>query len=425
MGSVAETLETRCCIVGGGPAGMMLGWLLARAGVDVIVLEKHADFLRDFRGDTIHPSTLELIYELGALERLLAVPFTPQSRLDLNILGESVAGPDLTTLPTHCKYIAMMPQWDFLEFVRREAGKYAEFQLLLETECVDLLRDGGRVIGVVAHTPSRSMSIRADLVVGTDGRASRVRACAELPHRNLGAPIDVLWMRVSRLPSDGEQVLGTITADRFLIMLNRGHYWQCAYLIAKGGFDAIRARGLSAFRDGLHELAPFLGDRVDEITDWDDIKLLTVTVDRLTRWSAPGVLCIGDAAHAMSPIAGVGINLAIQDAVATANQLWRPLRDRMHTRADLDAIQHRREPPTKRMQALQLSIQDHMLAQVIGGDGARRLRALRFVLRHSDGLRRYMARAVGLGFLPEHVLSPEVHVGAGEPFVPPARDAWH
>jgi 2-polyprenyl-6-methoxyphenol hydroxylase-like FAD-dependent oxidoreductase len=396
-------MERRCCIVGGGPAGMMLGWLLARAGIDVVVLEKHADFFRDFRGDTVHPSTLEVIYELGALDRLLAVPHTRQEHVDLELLGELAPGPDLTELPTHCKFVALMPQWDFLSFVRREASQYAGFQLLLEHECTDLVREGGRVIGVIANHRTK---IRADLVIGTDGRHSTVRARAELPHRDLGAPIDVLWMRISRRPSDGDQVLGTIGADKFLVMLDRGDYWQCAFLIEKDGLPALKQRGLPAFQSELRALVPKLGDRVTELASWDDLKLLTVTVDRLTRWFAPGVLCIGDAAHAMSPVGGVGINLAIQDAVATANLLWQPLRDRVVTEADLAAIQARREPPTNRTQALQMRIHKFLLMPVLEGHAEMRLRLARWTLRHFHGPRRFMAEAIGNGYLPEHIGSP-------------------
>ncbi len=398
--------ETRCCIVGGGPAGMMLGWLLARAGVPVVVLEQHADFFRDFRGDTVHPSTLELIHELGALERLLAVPHTQQDHLDLELLGERTPGPDLRTLPTHCKYVVLMPQWDFLDFVRREASRYPEFHLLMEHECTDLLREGGHVVGVLAKHGEITTEIRADLVVGTDGRHSTVRARAELPHRDLGAPIDVLWMRISRRPSDGDQLLGTITANKFLVMLNRSDYWQCAYLIEKGGLELIKRRGLPAFHADLRELAPWLGDRVTELASWDDLKLLTVTVDRLTRWSAPGVLCIGDAAHAMSPVGGVGINLAIQDAVAAANQLWRPLRDRTVTKLDLAAIQERRERPTRQTQALQMRIHRHMLMPVLEGHAETRILILRWALQRFAGIGRFIAKTIGVGYLPEHVTSP-------------------
>jgi 2-polyprenyl-6-methoxyphenol hydroxylase-like FAD-dependent oxidoreductase len=276
----------------------------------------------------------------------------------------------------------------------------------MEHECTDLVREHGRVVGVVAKHGETTTEIGADLVIGTDGRHSTVRMRAELPHRELGAPIDVLWMRVSRRPSDGDQLLGTISANKFLVMLNRGDYWQCAYLIEKGSLEVMKRRGLPALHADLRMLAPWLGDRVMELASWDDLKLLTVTVDRLTRWSAPGVLCIGDAAHAMSPVGGVGINLAIQDAVAAANQLWRPLRDRTVTQVDLAAIQARRERPTRQTQALQMRIHRHMLMPVLEGHAERRLLMLRWALQRFAGIGRFVAKAIGVGYLPEHVLSP-------------------
>ncbi|HET9627613.1 MAG TPA: FAD-dependent oxidoreductase [Kofleriaceae bacterium] len=397
-------LETRCCIAGGGPAGMVLGWLLARAGVPVIVLEKHADFLRDFRGDTVHPSTLELMHELGVLDAFLRVPHTAMDHIDLEILGERLAGPDFRGLPTHCKMIALMPQWDFLEFVRGQASQHDTFRLIQRAEVTELVRDGDRVVGVHARTPDGALEVRADLVVGTDGRHSTVRARAHLVPRTFSVPIDVLWMRLSRKPSDGDQVLGTMTARQFLVMLDRGDYWQCAYLIEKGALDRLRARGLPALRDELAAIVPFLADRVAELTSWDDLKLLTVVVDRLDRWWAPGVLCIGDAAHAMSPIGGVGINLAVQDAIATANRLAGPLRDRALTSDDLAAVQAHREPPAKKIQALQIAIHDHVLAKVLAGRGGPTLRLLRFALRHAPrAMRRKFAEVLAVGQL-EHVV---------------------
>jgi 2-polyprenyl-6-methoxyphenol hydroxylase-like FAD-dependent oxidoreductase len=410
-------IETHCCVAGGGPAGMILGWLLARAGVNVVVLEKHADFLRDFRGDTVHPSTLELMRELGVLDDFLRVPHTRMDHLDLELLGERVPGPDFRSVPTHCKFIALMPQWDFLAFVRRQASQLPSFRLILEAEAVELIRDGERIAGVVADTPDGRLELRADLVVGADGRHSVVRELAALPRRDFGAPIDVLWMRLPRLASDGEQVLGTLADDQFLVMLDRGDYWQCAYLIEKGGLERLKQRGLEALRQALRGLAPFLGDRVEHLATWDDLKLLTVVVDRLERWWAPGLLCIGDAAHAMSPIGGVGINLAIQDAIAAANRLARPLRERAVTDEDLAAVQARREPPTRRVQALQLAIQERLFARVLVGRGRRTLRVARFVLRHVAPVRRYMARTLGVGQL-EHLTAE-----AAPPLRPP-HGAW-
>ena len=397
-----KTLETRCCIVGGGPAGMMLGWLLARAGVDVIVLEKHADFFRDFRGDTIHPSTLELMHELGVLDKLLAIPHTEQQTIGFEILGEHVEGPDFTKLGMHANTMVLMPQWDFLDFVASEARRYPGFHLMMSTEATELLRDDEGVIGVIAG----DLQIHADLVVACDGRHSTIVDAAKLTRIDLSVPIDVMWMRLPREPSDGAQLFGYIGDDKFLVMLNRGDYWQCAYLIEKDGLAARKQRGLPALRDDLRELAPFLGDRVETLRSWDDLKLLTVKVDRLERWSQPGLLCIGDAAHAMSPVGGVGINLAIQDAVAAANVLWQPLAIRSVTAADLEQVQARREMPTRRMQAIQVTIHNRVVAKVLAGRGQRTARVMRWTLRHVGALRRYAARVVGLGFRPEHVESP-------------------
>jgi 2-polyprenyl-6-methoxyphenol hydroxylase-like FAD-dependent oxidoreductase len=391
---------------------MVLGWLLARSGVEVVVLEKHGDFFRDFRGDTVHPSTLELMHELGVLEEFLQLPHTRMDRLDLDILGERVAGPDFRTISTRCKFIALMPQWDFLDFVKRQASRYPSFRLIMEAQVTELVRDGERVTGALAQTATGPLEIRADLTIGADGRTSVVRARAALPVRDLGAPIDVLWMRIPRVPSDGDKVFGTFGHDRFLVMLNRGDYWQCAYPIAKGRLAALQQRGLPALRSDLRVLAPFLGDRVDAIASWEDLKLLNVIVDRLTRWWIPGLLCIGDAAHAMSPVGGVGINLAIQDAVAAANRLSKPLFDRTLTTKDLAAVQARRERATRQIQALQIQFHERVLAKVLAGRGERVLRVIRFFLPRIKLLRSAMAQRLGVGQL-EHVetaeQAPQVH----------------
>ncbi|HEY4266343.1 MAG TPA: FAD-dependent oxidoreductase, partial [Micropepsaceae bacterium] len=321
-----EPMRTGCCIAGGGPAGMVLGYLLARAGVEVIVLEKHRNFLRDFRGDTVHPSTLEIMYELGLLEAFLKRPHQELRELSAIIGGVTVRIADFSHVPAHCKFIALMPQWDFLNFLASEAKRFANFHLLMQAKVTDLLMEGTRIAGVAAKTPEGLLQIRADLVVGADGRHSIVRDKAGLPRRDYGVPIDVLWMRLSKNPGDPATTLGRITAGAILVTLDRGDYWQCAFVIPKGETQNLRMRGLDAFRGLIARVAPELGNRVAELTDWNQIKLLTVTVDRLKEWCRPGLLCIGDSAHAMSPIGGVGINLAVQDAVAAANILAVPLR---------------------------------------------------------------------------------------------------
>src|SRR5205814_198279 len=304
---------------------MMLGFLLARAGVPVVVLEKHADFFRDFRGDTIHPSTLEVIYELGLIEEFLKRPHQEIREFSGQIGDEMIPLADLTHLPTHCKFLGFMPQWDFLDFIAERARAYPAFKLIMQAEATELMVEGNTIAGVKARTPSGEIEVRATLVVGCDGRKSAVRERADLRVESLGAPIDVLWFRVSRKSKDPGQVLGRFVPGKILVMLNRDAYWQCAFVIRKGAFEEIKQRGLEAFRGDITSVAPFLKDRVNELTDWEPIKLLTVLVDRLRKWYRPGLLCIGDAAHAMSPVGGVGINLAIQDAVAAANILARPL----------------------------------------------------------------------------------------------------
>jgi 2-polyprenyl-6-methoxyphenol hydroxylase-like FAD-dependent oxidoreductase len=306
-------IETQCCIVGGGPAGMMLGYLLARAGIDVVVLEKHADFFRDFRGDTIHPSTLELIHELGLLEDFLKLPHEKARELEGWIGDEKVTVADFAHLPTRCKFIAFMPQWDFLNFLAERARPFPNFRLLMNAEATDLLFENGAAAGVRARVPNGALDVRADLVVGADGRHSTVRDKAGLEVIHLGAPMDALWFKLARRQDDPERPMGRFDAGRIMALIDRGGYWQCGFVIRKGGYDALRDKGLPAFRGDLARLAPFLADRVAELTDWKDVRLLTVAVDRLRDWSRPSLLCIGDAAHAMSPIGGVGVNLAIQD----------------------------------------------------------------------------------------------------------------
>lgn len=401
--TMTETIQTRCCIVGAGPAGMMLGFLLARGGVDVLVLEKHKDFLRDFRGDTIHPSTLELMYELGLLKEFLERPHQKVFNLSGKIGTETVSIADFTHLPTHCKFVALMPQWDFLNFIAEHAKRYPGFHLRMEAEVTDLIEENGRITGVRANAPQGSLQIRADLTIGSDGRRSVVRERAGLRVIDLGAPMDVMWMRLSRKPDDGGQTFGHVERGKMLVMLNRGDYWQCAFVIPKATADEFKRRGLPAFRDQIAEIEPFLRNRVDELQDWNQVSVLTVSVDRLAQWSKPGLLCIGDAAHAMSPIGGVGINLAIQDAVASANVLGPKFIHGAPSETDLQAVQERRAFPTRATQSMQLTVQNKLIRRVLADGGPIKLPWFLKLLRAVPFLRRYPARLVGVGFRPEHV----------------------
>jgi len=398
-----DKVRVRCCIAGGGPAGIMLGLLLARAGVDVLVLEKHADFLRDFRGDTIHPSTLEVMQELGLLEDLLKLPHQQVPRLNGYVGGLALTLADFSHLPTQCRFIAFMPQWDFLNFLAEQSAFYPAFRLQMRAEVTGLIEEGGSIVGLRAATPDGPLDVRADLVVGADGRHSAVRALAGLKVEELGAPMDVLWFRLSRHPGDPEESTGRFDRGRIFVTLNRGAYWQCGFVIPKGSFEQLRERGLPAFRASITRIAPFAADRVDELCDWDSIKLLTVQVDRLSRWYRPGLLCIGDAAHAMSPIGGVGINLAIQDAVAAANLLAGPLRSGMLTSRDLQLVQERREWPTRVTQRLQMFVQNRVIRRVFeSGERLPPPRSVRLLGRFPL-LRRIPARLIGIGIRPEHV----------------------
>ncbi|HET9272689.1 MAG TPA: FAD-dependent oxidoreductase [Methyloceanibacter sp.] len=407
----AEKLTTRCAIAGGGPAGMMLGFLLARAGVDVLVLEKHADFLRDFRGDTIHPSTLDVMHELGLLDKFLKLPHSKVREIGGIVGDEKVIFADFTHLPTHCGFIAFIPQWDFLDFLADQGKRYPGFHLRMQAEVDDLIWEGDRVVGLKAKLPDGTLEVRADLVVGADGRHSAVRRLAGLTVDDLGAPMDVLWMRFSKRPGDGTQTLGRIQAGRLFVMLDRGDYWQCAYVIPKGGFDRLRAQGIEAFRKDIVALTPALADRVSEIGSWDDVELLTVRVDRLKRWYCPGLLCIGDAAHAMSPVGGVGINLAIQDAVAAANILWEPLRKGPVQEEVLAQVQKRRQWPTEMTQAVQLFVQKRIISNVLSMTAQPRPPFFLTLLNRFPFLRRFPARLIGMGFRPELVHSPELEPG--------------
>jgi len=400
-------IHTTCCVAGGGPAGMMLGFLLARAGVDVVVLEKHADFLRDFRGDTVHPSTLEVMHELGLLEEFLKLPHRQVRRLG-GIVGDTpVRIADFSHLPTRCKFIALMPQWDFLNFLAEHGRRYPSFHLHMRAEVTGLIEEGGRIVGVRATTPDGELVVRSALVVGADGRTSVVRERAGLTVEDIGAPMDVLWMRLSRRESDGAEALGRIAAGRMFVMIDRGDYWQCAYVIRKGAADEIKAQGLDAFRNAIVEVAPLMRDRVEELKTWDDVKLLTVKIDRLPQWHRPGLLCIGDAAHAMSPVGGVGINLAVQDAVAAANRLAAPLRAGAVGDDDLAAVQQRRMFPTRMTQRLQVFIQNNVLSRVLASRGTIAPPWPVRLVSRCPMLQRIPARLVGLGVRPEHVQTPE------------------
>lgn len=401
-----ETISVQCCIAGGGPAGMMLGLLLARAGVPVLVLEKHADFLRDFRGDTLHPSTLEIMHELGVLERFLRLPHQKVTRINARFGDLEFTVADFSHLPTQCRYVAFMPQWDFLNFLVEVGSQYPTFHVRMSAEVTDLIERDGSVIGLQADTPAGPLDVSATLVVGADGRHSVVRKRAGLSVEEFGAPMDVLWFRLSRKPSDPIDPLGRFDTGRIFIMLNRGDYWQCGFVIAKGSLGEIRASGLPLFRESVAKLAPFAADRVQELQDWEPIKLLTVQVDRLRRWYKPGLLCIGDAAHAMSPVGGIGINLAIQDAVAAANVLWHPLCEARVTEADLAKVQARRAWPAEMTQRVQLTVQNRVIRRVL--DSTVPLTppyALRLLARFPF-LRRIPARMIGLGVRPEHVRTP-------------------
>ena len=402
-----ERISVQCCIAGGGPAGMMLGYLLARAGVKVLVLEKHADFLRDFRGDTIHPSTLEVMYELGLLEKFLRLPHQEVYELNAQVGQTQLTIADFRYLPTRCRFIALMPQWDFLNFLAEQAAGYPSFDLIMEAEVSGLIEESGRVIGVQANTPNGAVEVRADLIVGADGRNSIVREKAGLKVKDLGAPIDVLWFRISRSPEDPVATMGRFDKGRIFITLNRGEYWQCGYVIPKGQFEEMRRQGFEIFRAEIIKLAPYTRDRVRELHGWDDVKLLTVRVDRLLEWFRPGLLCIGDAAHAMSPVGGVGINLAIQDAVAAANVLFKPLREGQITIDHLRGIQKRRELPTRVTQRLQVIVQRRIIARVLRETGSLKPPLAVRLLAAVPLLRRIPARIVGVGIRPEHI-TPEL-----------------
>lgn len=385
---------------------MMLGFLLARAGVSVIVIEKHADFLRDFRGDTVHPSTLEMMYELGLLDEFLKLPHSVVKQISLQIGKDRVIVGHFEHLPVHCKFIALMPQWDFLNFIADRGRRYQTFDLRMQTEAIDLIEENGRIDGVRAKSPEGELEIRAELIVGCDSRHSTIRTKAGLKSDDYGAPMDVMWFRLSHRPGDSEETVGHIESGRMMVMLNRNDYWQCAYVIPKGTAEEVRSAGLDKFRQVIADMSPFVRDRLGEIESWDQVKLLTVAVDRLRRWFRPGLLCIGDAAHAMSPIGGVGINLAVQDAVAAANILAQPLRHGTMTIETLESVQRRREFPTRFTQRLQLVLQNNIIGPALEG---RRPEAPFFMkMIQWPLLRRIPGRLLALGIRPEHIRTPDI-----------------
>jgi 2-polyprenyl-6-methoxyphenol hydroxylase-like FAD-dependent oxidoreductase len=404
---MANRLTTGCCVVGGGPAGMMLGFLLARAGVEVVVLEKHADFLRDFRGDTIHPSTLELMHELGLLSDFLGLPHQEVRELKARFGGIEFTFADFSHLPTRCKFIALMPQWDFLNFLSERGRLYPGFRVMMKAAATDLIEEQGAVVGVRADTPEGVLELRAPLVVGCDGRHSLVRQKAGLEVENLGAPMDVLWFRMRRKPDDPDETMGVFEAGHIFVVINRGDYWQCGYVIPKGSLDEVRRGGLTQFCAQLARTMPLFADRVGELAGWDEIKLLTVAVDRLKRWYRRGLICIGDAAHAMSPVGGVGINLAVQDAVAAANILALPLLAGAVGEDLLGQVQERREFPTRMIQRAQVFIQERVITGVLGNREEIKPPFLVKLLWAVPILRRIPARIVGIGIRPEHIRTPE------------------
>ncbi|MBK3663558.1 FAD-dependent oxidoreductase [Bradyrhizobium diazoefficiens] len=398
--------KVRCCIVGGGPAGMMLGYLLGRAGIDVVVLEKHADFFRDFRGDTVHPSTLQVMDELGLIDGFLRLPHQQLQTLDGLFGGTKVRIADLSRLNTKYPFIAFMPQWDFLNFLREAGKRFASLEVLMSTEAVDLIRNGETIAGVRAQTPDGMIDIEADLALACDGRHSTVRERAGLSAEEIGAPMDVLWFRAGRTPGETENLFARVEPGKMMVTFDRGDYWQCAYVIAKGQYDAVKARGLQALLDDVVRMAPVLKRGIADVKSFDDVKLLTVAINRLTHWTRPGLLCIGDAAHAMSPVGGVGVNLAVQDAVATANLLAARLAHGCPSEEELDAIRRRREFPVKMTQAMQVVVQNNIIKGALkGADRPLKVPLILRLISAVPWLQGIPARFIAIGVRPEHVQS--------------------
>jgi 2-polyprenyl-6-methoxyphenol hydroxylase-like FAD-dependent oxidoreductase len=404
---MTQSMKVRCCIVGGGPAGMMLGYLLGRAGVDVVVLEKHADFFRDFRGDTVHPSTMQVMDELGLIDGFLKLPHQQLQKMQGLFGGTTIRVADLSRLNVKYPFIAFMPQWDFLNFLREAGKRFTSLKVMMSTEAVDLIREGGRIAGVRAKTPQGMIDIAADLTIACDGRHSTLRECAGLQVEDIGAPMDVLWFRAGKDPNETESLFARVEPGKMMVTFDRGDYWQCAFVIPKGGYEAVRARGLPDLLDDIVRMAPVLKSGISEVKSWDDVKLLTVAINRLEKWAQPGLLCIGDAAHAMSPIGGVGVNLAVQDAVATANILAAKLQSGVPTEAELDAVQARREFPVKVTQRMQVVAQDNIVSQALkpGGQPLKVPLPMR-VITAVPWLQGLTARFIAVGVRPEHVHSP-------------------
>ncbi|MCS3725851.1 2-polyprenyl-6-methoxyphenol hydroxylase-like FAD-dependent oxidoreductase [Bradyrhizobium betae] len=399
-------MKVRCCIVGGGPAGMMLGYLLGRAGIEVVVLEKHADFFRDFRGDTVHPSTLQVMDELGLIDAFLKLPHQRLQKMDGLFGGTHVRIADLGRLHTKYPFIAFMPQWDFLNFMREAGNRFASLEVMMNAEAVDLIRHGDAIAGVRAKTPEGPIEIEADLTIACDGRHSTVRERAGLSVEEIGAPMDVLWFRVGRKADETENLFARVEPGKMMITFDRGDYWQCAYVIAKGQYDAVKARGLQALLDDIVRMAPVLGSGIADVKSFDDVKLLTVAINRLARWTRPGLLLIGDAAHAMSPVGGVGVNLAVQDAVATANLLAGKLQHGCPSENELDAVRRRREFPVKMTQAMQVVVQDHIISGALqGGERPLKVPLVVRLVTALPWLQGIPARLLALGVRPEHVRS--------------------
>jgi 2-polyprenyl-6-methoxyphenol hydroxylase-like FAD-dependent oxidoreductase len=403
-----RTINTRCCIVGGGPAGMMLGYLLGRAGIDTVVLEKHADFFRDFRGDTVHPSTLQVMDELGLIDGFLKLPHQELQKMDGQFGGTSIRIADLSRLSAKYPFIAFMPQWDFLNFLRESGKRFPSLKVMMNTDATDLIWSGTAVAGVKADTPAGPVEIRADLTIGCDGRHSIVREKAGLEIEEIGAPMDVLWFRAGKGPAENESVFARVETGKMMVTFDRGDYWQCAYVIAKNRYDAVKARGLDALRNEIVRMAPVLKSGISDVKTWDDVKLLTVAINRLKRWTRPGLLCIGDAAHAMSPVGGVGVNLAVQDAVATANLLAAQLAKGCPPEDELDAVRKRREFPVRMTQRMQVVVQNNIISVALKpGDAPLKVPLAARIINAVPWLQGITARFIGLGVRPEHVQSPE------------------